>query len=71
MNIFLYTVRRVLVTIPLLIGITLMAFAISHAVPADPITANLGQKAMSDPAIVAAFRAEWGLDRPLHEQYIT
>jgi peptide/nickel transport system permease protein len=71
MNILLYIVRRVLLTVPLLIGITLMAFAISHAVPADPVTANLGQKAMSDPEIVAAFRAEWGLDRPVHEQYIT
>ncbi|HEX8683687.1 MAG TPA: ABC transporter permease [Ardenticatenaceae bacterium] len=70
MNIFFYVVRRVLLTIPLLIGITLMAFIISHAVPADPITANLGQRAMSDERIVAAFRAEWGLDRPAHEQYL-
>jgi len=71
MPIYLYILRRLLITIPLLIGITLMAFIISHAVPADPVTANLGQKAMSDPEIVAAFRAEWGLDRPVHEQYLT
>ena len=61
MPIYRYILRRLLLTIPLLFGITLIAFAISHAVPADPITANLGQKAMSDPKIVAAFRAEWGL----------
>lgn len=71
MNLFTYILRRLALMVPLLIGITLIAFAISHAVPADPLTANLGQKAMSDPTIVAAFRAEWGLDKSVPEQYIT
>ncbi len=71
MPIYLYIARRLVLTIPLLVGITLMAFLISHAVPADPVTANLGQKAMSDPEIVAAFRAEWGLDQPTYRQYLT
>ncbi len=70
MSVHQYILRRLALTIPLLIGVTLVAFIISHAVPADPVTANLGQKAMSDPEIVAAFRAEWGLDRPVHEQYL-
>lgn len=70
MALYQYTLRRLALTFPLLIGVTLIAFIISHAVPADPVTANLGQKAMSDPEIVAAFRAEWGLDRPVHEQYL-
>ncbi len=70
MPIYRYVLRRVLLTIPLLFGVTLIAFVLSHTVPADPVTANLGQKAMSDPEIVAAFRAEWGLDRPVHEQYL-
>ena len=69
MPIYQYIIRRLVLTIPLVIGVTLIAFAISHAVPADPITANLGQKAMSDPAIVAAFEAEWGLDKPVAQQY--
>lgn len=71
MPIYRYILRRLILTIPLLFGITLIAFIISHAVPADPVTANLGQRAMSDPEIVAAFRAEWGLDRPLASQYVT
>jgi peptide/nickel transport system permease protein len=71
MSILRYILRRALLAIPLLLGITLIAFAISQFVPADPVVANLGQSAMSDPAIVAAFRAEWGLDRPIHEQYLT
>ena len=70
MPVYQYIMRRLVLTIPLVIGVTVIAFVISHAVPADPITANLGQKAMSDPAIVAAFRAEWGLDRPVTEQYL-
>jgi peptide/nickel transport system permease protein len=70
MPIYQYIARRLLLTVPLIFGVTLIAFVISHAVPADPITANLGQKAMSDPKIVAAFRAEWGLDKPLTEQYV-
>lgn len=71
MSIVRYILRRVLLAIPLLLGITLIAFAISQFVPADPVVANLGQSAMSDPTIVAAFRKEWGLDRPVHEQYLT
>lgn len=57
--------------IPILIGITLVAFIVSHAVPADPIIANLGQRAQDDPSIVARYRHEWGLDQPLPVQYIT
>jgi peptide/nickel transport system permease protein len=53
----------------MLLGITLLSFVLSHSVPADPVTANLGEQAAADPAAVAAFRQQWGLDRPLPEQY--
>jgi peptide/nickel transport system permease protein len=66
-----FLARRILLTIPILFGITLLAFIVARAVPSDPVVANLGQRAMSDPKIVAAFRAEWGLDKPAHEQYLT
>lgn len=56
---------------PLLIGMTLIAFILSHSVPADPVASQLGQRSMEDPAIVAAFRQQWGLDKPLPEQYLT
>jgi peptide/nickel transport system permease protein len=71
MSLLRFLARRVLLTIPILFGITLLAFIIARAVPSDPVVANLGQRAMSDPEIVAAFRAEWGLDKPPHEQYLT
>ncbi|MCC7452012.1 MAG: ABC transporter permease [Anaerolineae bacterium] len=70
MPLYLYILRRLIFMIPLLFGITLVSFVIAHAIPADPITANLGQRAMSEPAIVNAFRAEWGLDQPLTTQYV-
>jgi peptide/nickel transport system permease protein len=52
------------------LGVTLISFVISHAVPADPIVSNLGQVASQRPEIVKAFREKWGLDKPLHEQYL-
>ena len=53
----------------MLVGMTLISFTLSQAVPADPVTANLGEQAASNPEVVAAFRHRWGLDRPLYEQY--
>lgn len=53
------------------LGVTLISFVISHAVPADPIVSNLGQVASQRPEIVKAFREKWGLDKPLYLQYLT
>jgi peptide/nickel transport system permease protein len=54
----------------MLIGMTLISFILSQAVPADPVTANLGEQAAANPQTVAAFRHRWGLDRPVYEQYL-
>jgi peptide/nickel transport system permease protein len=64
-----FVARRLLLLGPMLVGITLLSFLLSQAVPADPVTANLGEQAAADPQAVAAFRHEWGLDRSLPEQY--
>ncbi|HEU0114682.1 MAG TPA: ABC transporter permease [Thermomicrobiales bacterium] len=61
--------RRLLLLGPMLIGMSLITFVLSHAVPADPVTANLGEQAAANPEVVAAFRHRWGLDRPLYQQY--
>src|ERR1700716_2505510 len=52
-----------------MIGVSVITFAISHVIPADPAVAALGDHATEDQ--VAAFRAEYHLDRPLPEQYAT
>ncbi len=71
MSLHQFLARRLLLMIPLLIGISLVAFTISNAIPADPTAANLGERAAADPEIVATFREKWGLDEPLHVQYLT
>lgn len=55
--------------IPLLIGVTLVAFLVSHLTPVNPVLANLGEHAISHPKIVAAYEARWGLNQPLWVQY--
>src|SRR5919205_3426785 len=69
MNLSIFILRRLLLLVPMLVGITLLTFILSHAVPADPVTANLGDQASANPQIVAAFKHQWGLDRPLYYQY--
>lgn len=71
MPLYLYILRRILVTIPLLLGITLVSFLIANAIPADPINANLPANQLNNETLVAAFREEWGLDKPPIEQYLT
>ncbi|CAN5819703.1 ABC transporter permease [soil metagenome] len=71
MPLYKYVLRRVLFAVPLVLGITVVAFLIANAIPADPINANLPQSALNNERLVAAFREKWGLDRPLHIQYLT
>ena len=69
MGLHRFILRRVLLIVPMLLGITLLSFALTQLVPANAVTANLGEQAAADPQAVAAFRHRWGLDRPLYEQY--
>ncbi len=69
MSLHVYLVRRLLLMIPLILGISLVAFFISNLVPGDPVAAALGQSAMSEPEIVETFKKEWGLDKSPVEQY--
>ena len=48
---------------------TLVVFLIATQVPGDPVLAQLGDLAASDPQMVARYRARWGLDQPLWVQY--
>jgi len=64
-----YLLRRILFVLFLLVGVSLLVFLISNLVPSDPVAANMSTHAMSDPEAVAVFRARWGLDKPLYQQY--
>ncbi len=65
-----FLARRLGIGVVLVIGITLVAFILTHLVPGDPAAANLSQSALGDPAIVKAFYHEYGLDKPVPEQYL-
>jgi peptide/nickel transport system permease protein len=52
------------------LGVTMIAFVLTHLVPEDPAEANLGQRAGSDPVAVQIFRERYGLDKPLPVQYV-
>ncbi len=65
-----YVLTRLAAAAVMAAAATLIIFLIAHAVPADPILAMLGDKASANPELVAKFRAHWGLDKPLWEQYL-
>ncbi len=65
-----HIIRRLLLVVPMLIGITLITFAVSHLVPVDPIAVIVSEKAMDNPEIVASAVRRWGLDKSLPEQYL-
>ena len=63
-----YIVRRLLIAIPVLIGISLIVFLMLHSAGGDPAEVKLG--ARGDQASVAKLRHDMGLDRPLAVQYL-
>ncbi|MBI4943404.1 MAG: ABC transporter permease [Actinobacteria bacterium] len=64
-----FLAKRLVAGAFLCVGITLVSFVLTQLVPGDPAAANLGNRAVEDPAAVAAFRAQYGLDKPLPVQY--
>jgi ABC-type dipeptide/oligopeptide/nickel transport system permease component len=62
-----YLIRRTLLTIPVLIGVATLVFALIHLVPGDPAQSMLGDGASAKE--VEDLRVRLGLDRPLLEQY--
>jgi peptide/nickel transport system permease protein len=70
MSIIQHIIRRLVLMIPMLMGITLLLFLVTHIVPVDPLAVILTEKSMEDPEAVAAATAKWGLDKPLPEQYL-
>jgi peptide/nickel transport system permease protein len=59
--------RRIALSIPILLLVSIMVFALIHLIPGDPVTVMLGQEAT--PEVKQALRHELGLDRPLVIQY--
>jgi peptide/nickel transport system permease protein len=67
---FAYTLRRLLLAVPLLLGITFISFMVIHLAPGDPVEVQSGD--MTERNIREAYtalREMYGLDKPLHVQY--
>jgi len=68
-----YIVRRLLLMIPTLLGITVMVFAVSRIAPGDPVSLAMGPQGQLDAQRAADVREArerlYGLDKPVHVQY--
>ena len=67
---FRYLLRRLIASIPILIGVSILIFLAIRLVPGDAVTATLGTEAgMLSPEQRESLRSYYGLDRPIVEQY--
>lgn len=68
MKLVAFCVSRVIQLVPVLLGITVIAFLLLRALPGDPATLMLGSRGTA--ADIANLTAQLGLDRPLWQQYL-
>lgn len=67
---FWYVLRRLILAVPLLIGITFISFLVIHLAPGDPVEMQVGELNPAASAEVKQMLRElYGLDQPLHVQY--
>jgi len=62
-----YVLRRIVLLVPVLLGLSMMVFAIGRLLPGDPVMLAAGPNASKDE--IAALSAEFGLDQPIPLQY--
>lgn len=66
----LFALRRLLLAVPLLIGITFISFMVVHLAPGEPVELETGEMAVKASAQAKqSLRELYGLDKPLHVQY--
>ncbi len=65
---FLYILRRILLMIPIYIGLTISTFTLIRLVPGDVVTVMMGERSV-DPAVREAMMQRLGLDKPIIVQY--
>lgn len=63
-----YLIRRVLESLPVVFGVSVLVFLLLRLIPGDPAIALLGERASAEN--VAAIRERMGLEKPLPEQYV-
>jgi peptide/nickel transport system permease protein len=63
-----FVVRRLLLLVPILLGLSILVFLWIRALPAGPAQSLLGERAT--PETIAQIERQYGLDKPLHIQYL-
>lgn len=59
--------NRLLSTLPVLLGISIIVFTLARLIPGDPCRAQLGERATDE--ICAQYNARYGLDQPIYVQF--
>jgi peptide/nickel transport system permease protein len=62
-----YVVRRLMLLVPILLGVSILIFFWVHALPGNPASALLGERAT--PQLVKQYKERYGLDKPMPVQY--
>jgi peptide/nickel transport system permease protein len=62
-----FVVRRLMLLVPILVGLSILVFLWIHALPGSPAEALLGERAT--PATIKSFKHQYGLDKPIYSQY--
>ena len=70
MDKFKFIGKRLIYLVIMLFGVATLVFILTKLIPGDPVTANLSQRALNDPQIIAAYKAKHGLDQPVIVQYV-
>jgi peptide/nickel transport system permease protein len=68
---FLYSIKRALLMIPILLGITLLSFTVMHMAPGGPAEAQMEFSAKASAEARERLRKLYGADQPVHKQYLT
>jgi len=66
-----YLLKRILMLIPLMVGITLITFSVVHLAPGEPVEMQMAMNPKVGKEARERLRKFYGLDKPLHEQYFT
>lgn len=66
-----YSIKRLLLMVPILLGITVLSFGIMHMAPGGPAEAQMEFSAKASAEARERLRKLYGADQPLHKQYLT
>lgn len=67
-GLWVYVIKRLILAVPTIIGAATLIFFLVRVLPGDPVHLLAGEQ--TSPEVIARLRAEFGLDKPIYEQYL-